>query len=49
MHNSLLVRMRVFLATHWYDEAELLRVEPAPPKDTRAGNTFVNKSVGLLS
>ncbi|TVP46705.1 MAG: glycoside hydrolase [Halomonas sp.] len=25
--------------TYWYDEAELLRVEPAPPpKDTRAGN-----------
>jgi muramidase (phage lysozyme) len=24
--------------THWLEEAELLRVEPAPPKDTRAGN-----------
>lgn len=23
---------------HWYDEAELLRVEAAPPKDTLAGN-----------
>ena len=23
---------------HWYDEAALLRLEPAPPKDTRAGN-----------
>lgn len=23
---------------NWYDEAELLRVEPAPPTDTRAGN-----------
>ena len=23
---------------HWYDEAELLRLEPAPPKGTRAGN-----------
>ncbi|WP_411572231.1 glycoside hydrolase family 104 protein [Vreelandella titanicae] len=24
--------------THWFEEAELLRVEPAPPRDTRAGN-----------
>lgn len=24
--------------THWYDEAELLRVQPAPPKNTHAGN-----------
>ena len=23
---------------HWYDEAELLRAEPAPPKDTQAAN-----------
>ncbi|WP_249325238.1 hypothetical protein [Vreelandella boliviensis] len=24
--------------THWLEEAELLRLEPAPPTDTRAGN-----------
>ncbi|WP_236614969.1 hypothetical protein ACK8HJ_20260 [Vreelandella titanicae] len=24
--------------THWLEEAELLRVEPEPPTDARAGN-----------